>query len=167
MRPKCIQIILEERESISAKVQSLRMVMYHGPSEDLPCYSEVTGAMLSYIDEFSERLHHSKKMEYLFLLGAKCAPEKVWFIARLDEDHAGSIIGCWTTRAERMRLSLALIHLKARLASTPRSSATAATDRPDCSISSRLLRLKAALCRRFMPTIRGEFDSSMVRSLAS
>jgi hypothetical protein len=64
-------------------------------------------------------------------------------------------------RAECWRSSFARRHLKTKLALTPCSRATAATDAPGCSVSSSSLRLKAALWWRLV-LMTGEFDSCMV-----
>jgi hemerythrin-like domain-containing protein len=47
----------------------------------------VMRAMLFYIDEFPERLHHTKESELLFPPVARLAPETQALIARLDMDH--------------------------------------------------------------------------------
>jgi hemerythrin-like domain-containing protein len=44
--------------------------------------------MLFYIDEFPERLHHTKESELLFPPVARLAPETCEVIARLEKDHA-------------------------------------------------------------------------------
>ena len=62
----------------------------------------------------------------------------------------------------RLCSCLARLHLITKLALTPCSRATPATDAPGCSISSRSLRLKAALRLRFVVMMGDEFDSCMV-----
>jgi hypothetical protein len=51
------------------------MMIERGPCDVLPGYFEVVGAMLFYIDEFPERLHHPKETELLFPKVAQRAPE--------------------------------------------------------------------------------------------
>jgi hemerythrin-like domain-containing protein len=60
MKPQSIRIIQEEHGTIAAIAKSLGMMIERGPRDDLPGYFEVVGAMLFYIDEFPERLHHPK-----------------------------------------------------------------------------------------------------------
>jgi hemerythrin-like domain-containing protein len=88
MKPKSIQIIQEEHGTIAAIVRSLGMMIERGPHDDLAGYFEVVGAMLFYIDEFPERLHHPKESQLLFPKVAARAPETAELIARLDQEHA-------------------------------------------------------------------------------
>ncbi|HNJ45638.1 MAG TPA: hemerythrin domain-containing protein, partial [Ottowia sp.] len=50
-------------------------------------FFDVLRAMLFYIDEFPERLHHPKETELLFPRVAAAAPEVGMAVARLDHDH--------------------------------------------------------------------------------
>lgn len=88
MKPQSIRIIQEEHGTIAAIAKSLGMMIERGPHDDLPGYFEVVGAMLFYIDEFPERLHHPKETELLFPKVAQRAPETAELIARLDKEHA-------------------------------------------------------------------------------
>jgi hemerythrin-like domain-containing protein len=59
-----------------------------GPGNDASSYFDVLRAMLFYIDEFPERLHHTKETELLFPPVAKRAPHLQEAIQKLDKDHA-------------------------------------------------------------------------------
>jgi hemerythrin-like domain-containing protein len=87
MKPQSIRIIQEEHGTIAAIAKSLGMMIERGPHDDLPGYFEVVGAMLFYIDEFPERLHHPKETLMLFPKVAQRAPETAELIARLDTEH--------------------------------------------------------------------------------
>ena len=87
MKPQSIRIIQEEHGTIAAIAKSLGMMIERGPHDDLPGYFDVVGAMLFYIDEFPERLHHPKETELLFPKVAQRAPETAELIARLDKEH--------------------------------------------------------------------------------
>ncbi len=50
-------------------------------------FFNVLRAMLFYIDEFPERLHHPKESELLFPKVARAAPQTREMIAQLDKDH--------------------------------------------------------------------------------
>ena len=88
MKPQSIRIIQEEHGTIAAISKSLEMMIERGPHDDLPGYFDVVGAMLFYIDEIPERLHHPKETELLFPKVAQRAPETAEVIARLDKEHA-------------------------------------------------------------------------------
>lgn len=49
----------------------------------------VLAAMLFYIDEFPERLHHTKESELLFPRLARLAPDMLAVIEQLEKDHVG------------------------------------------------------------------------------
>jgi hemerythrin-like domain-containing protein len=85
---KSLRIIREEHMSLAAMLRSLRMMVERGPGEKPEVFFEVLRSMLFYIDEFPERLHHTKETELLFPPVARLAPETREAIARLDKDHA-------------------------------------------------------------------------------
>ncbi|WP_372527225.1 hemerythrin domain-containing protein [Piscinibacter sp.] len=80
--------IRDEHNALSAMLRSLRMLLAeHRRRGSLPDFS-VLRAMLFYIDEFPEKLHHTKESELLFpKLRARC-PEAAEVLDRLDRDHA-------------------------------------------------------------------------------
>ncbi len=83
-----LQIIHDEHTTLAAMLRSLGMMVARGPGNDAQNYFDVVRAMLFYIDEFPERLHHPKETELLFPPVARLAPETAATIARLDQDHA-------------------------------------------------------------------------------
>ena len=87
MKPESIRVIQEEHGTIAAIAKSLGMMIERGPRDDLPGYFEVVGAMLCYIDEFPERLHHPKETELLFPKVAQRVPEIAKLIGQLDKEH--------------------------------------------------------------------------------
>ena len=87
MTPSSLKIIRDEHSSLAAMLQSTRMLVERGPQDDARNFFDVLRAMLFYIDEFPERLHHPKETELLFPRVLKAAPETATAIARLDHDH--------------------------------------------------------------------------------
>ncbi len=83
-----IKIIHDEHDTLSAMLRSLRMMVERGPGNEPENFFDVLRAMLFYIDEFPERLHHTKESELLFPPVARLAPETREVIARLEKDHA-------------------------------------------------------------------------------
>ena len=84
-----LRAIREEHASLSAVLQSLRLLLQQGPGDDPPAFFDVMRAMLFYIDEFPERQHHPKETQWLFPKVAARAPEAAAAIAQLDREHAG------------------------------------------------------------------------------
>jgi len=88
MPHESIQIIHEEHTALAAMLRSIGMMVERGPGPQSETFFEVLRAMLFYIDEFPERLHHPKESELLFPRVARMAPETKDAIARLEQDHA-------------------------------------------------------------------------------
>ena len=87
MTPSSLKIIRDEHSSLAAMLQSTRMLVERGPQDDARNFFDVLRAMLFYIDEFPERLHHPKESELLFPRVKKASPHTADAIARLDRDH--------------------------------------------------------------------------------
>lgn len=84
-----LRAIREEHASLSAVLQSLRLMLEQGPGDDAAAFFDVMRAMLFYIDEFPERQHHPKETQWLFPKVAERAPEAAATIVQLDLEHAG------------------------------------------------------------------------------
>lgn len=83
-----LRIIHDEHAALSAMLQSLRMMVQRGPGDGPEQFFDVLRAMLFYIDEFPERLHHTKETELLFPPVRARAPHLKDALDRLDRDHA-------------------------------------------------------------------------------
>lgn len=83
-----LRIIHDEHAALSAMLQSLRMMVRRGPGDGPEQYFDVLRAMLFYIDEFPERLHHTKETELLFPPVRARAPHLKDALDKLDRDHA-------------------------------------------------------------------------------
>ena len=89
-RHSALQIIRDEHASLAAMLQSMRMMVQRGPADDRRHFFEVVRAMLFYIDEFPERLHHPKESNLLFPKVVKLAPKVMGAIDKLERDHLAS-----------------------------------------------------------------------------
>lgn len=88
MRNACLDIINEEHQALSTMLRSLSMLLAQARRErHLPDFG-VLRAMLFYVDEFPERLHHRKETELLFPVVRERCPELAPVLDRLDRDHA-------------------------------------------------------------------------------
>ena len=85
--PSCLKIIRDEHSSLAAMLQSMRMLVQRGPHESRHNFFDTVRAMLFYIDEYPERLHHPKESNLLFPKVAKAAPTVMGAIDRLERDH--------------------------------------------------------------------------------
>lgn len=93
MKHSSLQTIRDEHASLAAMLQSLRMMLKRGPASDPQQYFDVLGAMLFYIDEFPEKLHHTKETSLLFPRVLKAAPHVRETVERLNQDHQKSELG--------------------------------------------------------------------------
>ena len=82
-----LKIIRDEHAALAAMLRSLVLMVERGPQDAAEQYFDVLRAMLFYIDEFPERLHHPKESELLFPKIARVAPHTRETIAKLDKDH--------------------------------------------------------------------------------
>jgi hemerythrin-like domain-containing protein len=88
MRTAALDVIRDEHQALAAMLRSLKMLLAQARREgQMPDFG-VLRAMLFYVDEFPERLHHTKESELLFPRLRERAPEMSTTLARLDGDHA-------------------------------------------------------------------------------
>jgi hemerythrin-like domain-containing protein len=82
-----LQIIRDEHTAVAAVLRSLEQMVERGPGDAPERYFDVLRAMLFYIDEFPERLHHPNESDVLFPKLARSAPELMPVIRKLEADH--------------------------------------------------------------------------------
>lgn len=87
MGPAALQIIRDEHQAVAAVLRSLVAMVDRGPGDEPERFFDVMRAMLFYIDEFPERLHHPKESNLLFPKLARLKPELMPVIRRLESDH--------------------------------------------------------------------------------
>lgn len=93
MLKQSLRIIQEEHSALAAMLRSLSMMVERGPDHEPERYFDVLRAMLFYIDEFPERLHHTKESQLLFPRVLRVAPETAAAIDQLEKDHSKSEAG--------------------------------------------------------------------------
>lgn len=87
MQYQTLQIMREEHTALAAVLRSLSMLLEMGPCDEPERFFDVLRAMLFYIDEFPERLHHPKESKLLFPKLALAAPQLLPLIESLERDH--------------------------------------------------------------------------------
>jgi len=90
MPRSCLQTIRDEHAALSAMLRSLALMLERGPGDAPERFFDVLRAMLFYIDEFPERLHHPKESQLLFPRVLRLAPETAQTLEKLEKDHASS-----------------------------------------------------------------------------
>lgn len=85
--PETLQILQDEHHALSSMLQSLTLLVRRGPEQDSARFFDTVSAMLLYIDEFPEKLHHPKESELLFPRVALMAPQVGAVIQKLEDDH--------------------------------------------------------------------------------
>ena len=87
MSHDAIRIILDEHAALAAMLRSLLGMLRQGPANEPERFFDVVRAMLFYIDEFPERLHHPKESDLLFPRLGRVRPDLLPVIHALEEDH--------------------------------------------------------------------------------
>jgi hemerythrin-like domain-containing protein len=87
MRHTTLDVIHEEHQALAAMLRSLGLLMAQARRTGRPPDFEVLRAMMFYIDEFPERLHHRKETELLFPKVHERCPELASVLYRLERDH--------------------------------------------------------------------------------
>ena len=88
MRHLAIDVIRDEHQALSAMLRSMGLLVAQAHREGHAPNFSVLRAMLFYVDEFPERLHHPKESELLFPRVRERCPALVATLDRLDADHA-------------------------------------------------------------------------------
>ena len=87
MTHESIRVIRDEHAALAAMLRSLNMMVERGLVDGPATFFDVVRAMLFYIDEFPERLHHPKESNLLFPKVARVAPGTAATIERLENEH--------------------------------------------------------------------------------
>ncbi|MES2944562.1 MAG: hemerythrin domain-containing protein [Pseudomonadota bacterium] len=82
-----LKIILDEHAALASVLRSILLMIERGPGDGPERFFDVMRAMLFYIDEFPERLHHPKESDLLFPRLVRAAPELMPVIRRLEAEH--------------------------------------------------------------------------------
>ncbi|MBI5718535.1 MAG: hemerythrin domain-containing protein [Burkholderiales bacterium] len=88
MRTAALDVIRDEHQALAAMLRSLKMLLAQARRDGTMPDFAVLRAMMFYVDEFPERLHHTKESELLFPRLRVRAPELATTLSRLDNDHA-------------------------------------------------------------------------------
>jgi len=92
MNPTALHVMLNEHQALSAVLRSMSMLVSQGRQQNQRPDFNALRAMLFYIDEFPERLHHAHESQVLFPLLRKRAPQMQTTLDRLDlQHHAGEM----------------------------------------------------------------------------
>ena len=85
-----LRIIRDEHSSLSAVLRSIGLLLSESRRRALEPDFQVLRAMLFYIDEFPEKVHHTKETALLFPKIRARSTEAAAALDRLDGDHARS-----------------------------------------------------------------------------
>lgn len=87
MRHLALDVIRDEHQALAAMLRSMSLMVLQAQREGHTPDFDVLRAMLFYVDEFPERLHHPKESELLFPRVRERCPELAATLDRLDADH--------------------------------------------------------------------------------
>lgn len=83
-----LRVIREEYAALAAMLRSLQLMVERRPKKNVENFLSVLRAMLFYVDEFPERLHHTKDTALLFSKAAPVSLHAAGAVKKLDRDHA-------------------------------------------------------------------------------
>jgi hemerythrin-like domain-containing protein len=87
MTTTTLTVIRQEHAALAAMLRSLPLLLeHHRRQQTLPDFG-LLRAMLFYVDEFPERLHHPKEDELLFPRVRQRCPELASTLDQLERDH--------------------------------------------------------------------------------
>jgi hemerythrin-like domain-containing protein len=87
MQPRSLRIIRDEHQALAAVLRSMKLLLAeHRRRGTLPDF-QVLRAMLFYVDEFPERLHHTKESGLLFPKIRSRSAEGGAVLDQLDAEH--------------------------------------------------------------------------------
>lgn len=87
MPSSALTVIAQEHAALAAMLRSLPLLLeHHRRQQTLPDFA-LLRAMLFYVDEFPERLHHRKEDEWLFPCVRRRCPELAAALDQLERDH--------------------------------------------------------------------------------
>jgi len=90
MTRDALRIVRDEHANLAAMLRSMLTLIDQAPdAEHAERYFDVLRAMLFYIGEFPEKLHHPKESDLLFPRVARAAPHTLAAIERLEKEHMG------------------------------------------------------------------------------
>jgi hemerythrin-like domain-containing protein len=87
MNSVALRVIRSEHSALSAMLHSLSLMLAQSRRDGTMPDFAVVRAMLLYVDEFPERLHHKKESGLLFPRVRERAPELGPVLDRLEQDH--------------------------------------------------------------------------------
>ena len=85
--PNALRIIRDEHAALAALLRSLALLVRDARRRNGTPDFRVLRAMLFYVDEYPERLHHVKESTMLFPRLRECTADANEVLARLDHDH--------------------------------------------------------------------------------
>jgi hemerythrin-like domain-containing protein len=95
MNHTTIRVIFDEHHALATMLHSLSSMLAQSRAQGMLPDFDVLRAMLLYLDEFPERVHHKKESELLFPKLRERAPQLVHVLDVLDQEHAN---GEWAIR---------------------------------------------------------------------
>jgi hemerythrin-like domain-containing protein len=85
-----LRVIRDEHGALAAVLRSIGLLLSQSRKRELDSEFTVLRAMLFYIDEFPERVHHTKETQLLFPALRARSSEAAEVLDRLDRDHERS-----------------------------------------------------------------------------
>lgn len=87
-----LRILMDEHQALSAMLRSMSMLLVEARKHERAPDFRLLRAMLFYVDEFPERLHHAHESQILFPMLRRRAPHMADALDQIDlQHHAGEL----------------------------------------------------------------------------
>jgi len=85
--PPSLQMLRNEHTELASVLRAMKRMLDRGPEDEPERFFDLLRAMLFYIDEFPEKLHHPKESDILFPHLLRVAPQLFPAVEQLEKEH--------------------------------------------------------------------------------
>ena len=85
--PPSLQMLRNEHAELACVLRAMKRLLDRGPQDEPERFFDLLRAMLFYIDELPEKLHHPKESDFLFPQLLRVAPQLFPDVEKLEKEH--------------------------------------------------------------------------------
>jgi len=85
--PASLQMLRNEHAELACVLRAMKRMLDRGPDDEPERFFDLLRAMLFYIDELPEKLHHPKESDFLFPQLLRVAPQLFPDVEKLEKEH--------------------------------------------------------------------------------
>lgn len=85
--PASLQMLRNEHAELACVLRAMKRMLDRGPQDEPERFFDLLRAMLFYVDELPEKLHHPKESDFLFPQLLRVAPQLFPEVEKLEKEH--------------------------------------------------------------------------------